>query len=227
MYNALILAGGLGTRLRTVTGGVPKPMVEVAGMPFLYRIMKRLEASNCTRICLSLSYKADYIIQRVRADTPVNVPVSFIVEDEPLGTGGAIKYAAANFIQNEKFLVLNGDTFIDIDYWNFFKQKREATTLLCGVKVNNSGRYGRVGMDGHGLVTSFEEKVNGEAGIINSGLYRLKRSEIVNFDSHNVFSFEKEYLKPSSRKIHCIVSEGFFVDIGIPRDYRLACDYFR
>lgn len=227
MYSALILAGGLGTRLSEVTRGLPKPMVDVAGVPFLYRIMKRLEASSCAHIYLSLCYKADFIINRVLADTPVTVPISFIVEGEPLGTGGAIKHAAESSIKNEEFLVLNGDTFIDIDYLDFFKQRPEATTLLCAVKVHNASRYGRVQLDDNGYITGFREKESSEPGIVNSGLYRLQRTEILKFVTNRVFSFEKDFLTPSYRKIHCIVSDRFFVDIGIPRDYYLACDYFK
>jgi D-glycero-alpha-D-manno-heptose 1-phosphate guanylyltransferase len=119
MFEAVILMGGLGTRLSAISKGVPKPMMSVGGRPFVYHLLEKLEAAGCKRIVLSLHYEAHEIISQITQDMPVNCEIVFVKEDRPLGTGGGLKLAATSIL-GEKFIALNGDTFSSLDYRIFF-----------------------------------------------------------------------------------------------------------
>lgn len=225
MFQAVILAGGFGTRLKSVSGDIPKPMVDVAGEPFLYRLMRKLEANGCDRIILSLGYRADYVKQRVLEDRPVNSEVLFSVENEPLGTGGGIK-KAASLITEEKFIVLNGDSYSDIDFEDFYRKGEGAGLLISGVTVNDVSRYGTLELDQDKKVISLVEKGMTGSGIINSGIYIVTKSEILNYPQDS-FSFEQNFVQSYSASFFAYVTDGYFIDIGIPEDYHAACEYFK
>lgn len=224
MFEAVILAGGMGTRLKSVSGDLPKPMVNVAGTPFLYRLMRQLEASGCSKIVLSLGYRADYVQARVETDQPVKIPVDFAIEHEPLGTGGAIKNAALQ-ISADKFLVLNGDSYSDIDFLEFSRIARNADLLISGVSISEAGRYGTLNLTDEKDVEQLVEKGVTGPGIINSGIYVVRKDEIVGFPSER-FSFETDFVRTYKGKFKAQVNDGYFIDIGIPEDYHRACEYF-
>lgn len=225
MYDVVILAGGLGTRLKSVSGEIPKPMVDVSGKPFLYRLMEYLETQDVKRIILSLSYKADYIIERVVKDNPVSCVVDFVVESEPLGTGGAIKYACQK-VNTEKFIVLNGDTYCELDYKEFVKASLKTDLLISGVEVNDVSRYGCLDIDENSNVYAIAEKGRTGVGIINSGIYVISRQSINNYPSAK-FSFESDFLTNFNGTFSVFVSSAYFIDIGIPQDYYKACEKFK
>jgi D-glycero-alpha-D-manno-heptose 1-phosphate guanylyltransferase len=225
MFEAVILAGGKGTRLSSVSRGLPKPMVDVGGEPFLYKLMKRLESRGCARIVLSLGYKADYVVRRIEADKPVDCEICFSIEDTPLGTGGAIK-KSMSLVRAERFLVLNGDTYCDINYDSLFKYSQDYDLVLSGVKVLDSGRYGMLTLDDANNVLSINEKGASREGVINSGIYVVSKKDMLNFD-RDVFSFEEDFLKTFKGSFKCFQSNGYFIDIGIPEDYYKACDTIR
>lgn len=221
MFEAVILAGGQGTRLKSVTGELPKPMVDMGGTPFLYRLMQRLEGQGCSRIVLSLCYQADYIVERVRADKPISIPVDFVIETTPLGTGGAIKLAA-NVIKADKFLVLNGDTFSDIDYQALMDYALQADLVICGVYIEDVSRYGTLELGTDKAVLAMYEKGRSGPGFINSGTYVITTADIKAVDA-TTFSFEQNFVQGYQRRFKAFVSNGYFIDIGIPEDYYRAC----
>lgn len=225
MFEAVILAGGQGTRLKSVTGELPKPMVDVNGIPFLYRLMKRLEEQGCQRIVLSLCYKADYIIERINNEQPVSCVVNFAVEKQPLDTGGAIKYSS-QYITTEKFIVLNGDTYSDLDYNELVEHAKTSGLVICGVHINDVSRYGTLEIDDNNAIKSMNEKGSTGPGIINSGTYVITTKEITRFEK-DIFSFERDYVKNYSGTFTAFVSKGYFIDIGIPEDYHRICQQIK
>ncbi|WP_095497555.1 nucleotidyltransferase family protein [Paraferrimonas haliotis] len=222
MFEAVILAGGEGTRLKSVTGDLPKPMVDINGVPFLYRLMQRLESHGCNKIVLSLGYKADFIIERILKDRPVQCHIDFSVEKEPLGTGGAIKLSAKK-ISTESFVVLNGDTYCEIDYMDFNKVATGYSLMMSGIFVNDVSRYGKLKVDDNNRVISICEKGGSGPGIINSGVYVINADEIKAYE-RDVFSFEEDYLRNYPRNLRVYQLDGYFIDIGIPEDYLKACE---
>jgi D-glycero-alpha-D-manno-heptose 1-phosphate guanylyltransferase len=225
MFEAVILAGGQGTRLKSVTGELPKPMVDVNGVPFLYRLMKRLEEQGCQRIVLSLCYRAGYIIACIHKDQPVDCAVDFAVEEQPLDTGGAIKYAA-QYITTEKFVVLNGDTYSDVDYNELAEHAVTAGLVICGVHVEDVSRYGTLDIAENNTIKSMNEKGATGSGIINSGTYVITTNEITRF-AKDIFSFERDYVKNYTGNFTAFISKGYFIDIGIPEDYHKICQQIK
>lgn len=225
MYDVVILAGGLGTRLKEISGEIPKPMVDISGRPFLYRLMEYLEQQGVRKIILSLSYKANYIIDRIKEDTPVNCEIDFIVEENPLGTGGAIKLATSK-VTTDKFIVLNGDTYCELDYDDFIKSSEESDLLISGVKVDDVSRYGSLQLDCDNNVLAMNEKGQDGPGIINSGIYLLSKNVIGDFPQDK-FSFETDFLPNFEGVFRAYTSKPYFIDIGIPEDYHKACEKFK
>ncbi|MGF1839410.1 nucleotidyltransferase family protein [Vibrio atlanticus] len=225
MYDVVILAGGFGTRLKAVSGEIPKPMVDISGEPFLFRLMKYLEEQGVRRIILSLSYKADYIIEQVQKYTPVDCDIDFIVEKEPLGTGGAIKFAASK-VETDRFIVLNGDTYCELDYRAFISNSANIPMLISGVEVNDVSRYGSLQLDEENNVVAMLEKGSKGSGLINSGTYLLCKKIIEDFPLDK-FSFETDFLPQFNGLFKAYKSKPYFIDIGIPEDYHKACEKFR
>jgi len=213
--------GGFGTRLKSVSGTTPKPMVLIGDEPFVYKLMKKLEAGGCSKIILSLHFRANYIIEKIRADCPVNCPVCFVVEDEPLGTGGGIKLAAKQ-ITSEYFLAINGDTYCDINYADLYSQRDGFDLAIAGIHVKDINRYGFLDLDADmGIVALREKGASGE-GYINCGTYLIKRQKVTDFPATK-FSFEKDFIPTCNFPITSYLVNGMFVDIGIPKDYFYAC----
>ena len=221
MFEAVILMGGFGTRLKSVSGDIPKPMVLVGGEPFVYKLMKKLEADGCVKIVLSLHFGAEYIIEKVKRDKPVKCVVVFVIEDEPLGTGGGIKLAAGE-ITSDYFIAINGDTFSEIDYAAFYTQNYGFELVIAGVNVKDVSRYGSLELDSDMNINRMHEKGLAGEGFINSGSYLIGRQSIVDFGAVE-FSFEKDFIAESCFPIKCHLVSGIFIDIGIPEDYFSAC----
>ena len=217
--------GGFGTRLKSVSKGVPKAMMPVGGAPFVYLLLKKLEASGCKRIIFSLHYQSDQIIKQIMADSPVNCELVFVVEDKPLGTGGALKFAT-NSISEERFIALNGDTFSSLDYAKFFKQMMNNEFVIAGLGVESAERYGSLYFDDDHILTGITEKGILGPAIINTGTYLISKS-FINEIEEDVFSFEKVFIPRHLGRAKVFVFEGEFIDIGIPKDYHLACEYFK
>lgn len=224
MFECVILAGGFGTRLKSVSGDIPKPMVAVGDEPFLYKLMRKLEADGCSKIILSLYYRSDYIISRINADRPVQCKVQFCVENSPLGTGGALKLAA-EYVSQEKFIVLNGDTYQDIDYSDFFDKSVGSDLFISASRVSDCQRYGVLNLDNDLNVMSMSSGGFCGSGYINSGTYVVNTKDVVSF-TKEAFSFEADFIQHFDGIFKAYVTNGEFIDIGVPEDYYRACARF-
>ena len=220
----IVLAGGLGTRLRNTIGNYPKCMAEVDGKPFLEYIFHYLKQQGVSRIILSLGYKHEIILHWL-ANNKFDLDIDHVIEEEPLGTGGGIALAMAK-AQTENVFVVNGDTMFRVDMkamLAFHTEKKAATTLALK-EMHNFNRYGLVNTDDNGFIISFEEKKQTDKGYINGGVYIIDRNKLKVISFPEKWSFEKDYLEPSvSKKILAGFKEsGYFIDIGIPEDYSKA-----
>jgi D-glycero-alpha-D-manno-heptose 1-phosphate guanylyltransferase len=221
---AIILAGGLGTRLRSVLPDLPKAMAPVAGKPFLGWLIGRLLEQGVTHIILSLGYRHDAITDYVREAFP-EAAISCSIEQEPLGTGGGI-LKACNQAMSEHVLVLNGDTFFDVSLSALARRHalKNADCTLALKPMHDISRYGVVEIGTDDAITGFREKQHNAEGLINGGVYLLDRKAFLSEDLPEKFSFEKDYLEAfvGMRAFFGYVDEGYFIDIGIPADYERA-----
>lgn len=217
---AIVLAGGLGTRLRSVVQDLPKPMAPINGKPFLAFVLEYLKRQGITEIILSVSHKYE-LIQKYFKDEFDGVKIHYNIEKELLGTGGAIK-DALKLVKNEVY-VLNGDTFFDID----LKKLTLSSSKICIAlkQMQNFDRYGTINVDEHGFTTSFKEKIFKKQGLINGGIYLLKKNIFDEFNLEEKFSFE-EFLQENYKtlKIQTQIFDDYFIDIGMPEDYQIFCN---
>jgi len=223
---AIILAGGFGTRLKEVVADVPKPMAPVNGKPFLDYLVRYLRYYGVEKIILSVGHMSDKIISHYGDQC------TYSVENEPLGTGGGIRLALEK-CKHTNVLVLNGDSFFDIDLKAFFNKHSEAISdcSLALRKVENAARYGTLQLGEMGVIKEFKEKSGQEQpGIINAGVYLLDRQVFLDeTEGQKVFSIEKDYFEKNVSKLNLygFTFKGYFIDIGIPEDYRRAQDEFK
>lgn len=217
---AIVLAGGLGTRLRSVVSDLPKPMAPIGDKPFLEYILKYLQKNGITRVILSVGYKWETIKEYFGYKWE-NIELVYSVEDEPLGTGGAIKKAMKQ-LKTGHVYIINGDTFFDVDLKSLVLE--DNSKLILSLKhMINFDRYGCVESDDNNLVKAFTEKGYRESGNINGGIYLASKNIFDNFDLDEKFSFE-EFMQVNFEelKISVKVFEKYFIDIGIPEDYQKA-----
>jgi D-glycero-alpha-D-manno-heptose 1-phosphate guanylyltransferase len=223
---AIVLCGGLGTRLGVLTRNTPKPMLSVAGRPFIAHVLDRLCIPELEGIVLAAGFAWEHLHSFV-GECWRTLPVQYSVELQALGTGGAIALAM-NQLNLAEAIVINGDTLFDIDLQSFLQQSAQradapSTTWLALRAVDDCTRYGRVETDVHGRVQSFGEKGHSGAGWINGGIYRLRRAELDRFGAIP-FSLESDYLAVdcSRQLMFGIQSAGYFIDIGLPADLARA-----
>ena len=221
---AVILAGGLGTRLRSVVADVPKCMAPVNGKPFLSFVIDHLQRQGIERFIFSLGYKSGMITDFLKKDFP-SLRYALSIEDEPLGTGGAIK-KALSVSEDKSVVVANGDTLYKADIVEMY-QLHELSGAHCTLALKpmvNFDRYGVVELNEQCLVQAFKEKQFYESGLINGGVYAINRVKFLDEHLPDVFSFEKDYLEPlcCDRTILGVVQDKYFIDIGIPEDYARA-----
>lgn len=219
---AIVLAGGFGTRLREVVPDLPKPMAPVAGKPFLEILLCSLSRKGFSRVVLSLGFMADKI-SGYFGDRFAGMELSYVVEDHPLGTGGAVRLALSNCRQDHVY-VFNGDTFLDLeaDAVEHLWQDRHHP-IIVGRAVPDTARYGRF-LTADGRVTGFTEKGVAGPGLINAGCYVFDRCQLDGFALNEPFSLEADFLVKAVQQmpVDVFVTEGLFIDIGIPEDYARA-----
>ena len=178
------------------------------------------------KFILSTGYKHQ-IIEDYFGNCFKNIPIEYCIEKEPLGTGGAIK-KANNFIETENFIVINGDTFIQLNYMDLLAfHKNEMFTMVLK-SMQNPYRYGTVNLE-ENRITHFNEKSPSlVTGLINTGVYVINNKIINHFPVSEKFSFEKDFLEVKSNEMIMkgYQTEGYFIDIGIPQDYKKANDEF-
>ena len=220
----IILAGGLGTRLRNTIGDYPKCMAAVNERPFLHYIFQYLQQQKCERVILSLGYKHEIITSWLQKESP-SFQTDFVIETEPLGTGGGIQLALQK-TNDDNVAVLNGDTFFNIDLNQLFTfhHEKNAAASLALKPMTQFERYGAVRVNENDLILSFEEKRFQEKGLINGGVYVLNKNSFFEKKLPVKFSFEKDYLEAfvSEKKFYGQKNDGYFIDIGIPEDYGKA-----
>lgn len=229
MKEAIILAGGFGTRLQSVVNDRPKCMALIASKPFLYYLFEYLEKNKFKHVVLSLGYKHEIVLDWLKT-VNYSFELSYVVENEPLGTGGAIKYAASK-IREDVFFVLNGDTFFDIDIVSMtdFYLKNKADIVLALKPMENFDRYGCVVLGLNNHIKQFLEKQDRTQGLINGGVYLINKSIFENGTLADKFSFEKDILEKKLDRLDILgyTENSYFIDIGIPSDYNKADIDFR
>ena len=199
-------------------------MAPVKGVPFINYIITYLQKQGVTRFIFSLGYKSEIVIEYTDTHFAALEKI-YVIEEEPLGTGGAIKAACKKAV-SENVLVLNGDTFFDIDLQRLsgFHLLHKAACSVALKPMNNFSRYGAVDTDGKGIITAFHEKQFCESGFINGGIYALQTKTIIDAPLPDKFSFEKDFLEKNtgSGKLYAMAFDDYFIDIGIPEDYERA-----
>jgi D-glycero-alpha-D-manno-heptose 1-phosphate guanylyltransferase len=221
---AIILAGGFGTRLHSLVADVPKAMAPINGRPFLEFLLDILVRNNFTKVILSVHYKSDVIIKYF-ANKYKSLEIEYANENFPLGTGGAIKNSLRLVSENYAF-VFNGDTFLNFDIfainemWQIYK-----LPIIVLKKHTDASRYNSVSIN-ENYITALSKPIqsNGKF-LINTGCYVLPKNCFDGFDYGKSFSFEIDYLNEAVQKLNFkyFIEDTFFIDIGTPADYLHAC----
>jgi len=220
---AIVLCGGLGTRLGPLTRQTPKPLLEVCGKPFVGHVLESLRVSGVSSVCLAVSFHWQKL-KSALGDSWQGMPLSYSVETEPLGTGGAVRQAAMQMGCGEVF-VANGDTLVatNLNGMREMASARKADCVLTLKHLSDTSRFGTVILADDGRITSFSEKTLGGPGFINAGLYWLGEA-VISRMPQGIFSLEKDFLSKdiSSMAVYGFVSDGYFVDMGVPDDLARA-----
>lgn len=219
---AIILAGGRGTRLRKVINNMPKVMAPINGKPFLTYLLDNLSGKGFQRLILSLGYMAnhvsDYFGNKYR-----NMELTYTIEDNPLGTGGAIRAALAK-CKNDYVYIFNGDTFIDLEIPKIEELMSHCTDPVIVVrKVVDTKRYGRLIVQNNRIIKFSEKNMSGN-GYINAGCYVFPKNILDSYPVGKQFSIELEYFTKAveHQRFVAFFTRGKFIDIGIPADYKKA-----
>ena len=222
---AIILAGGLGTRLQGVVKDLPKPMAPVNGRPFLTYILDYLIDYEYQRAVLSVGYLHEKIVDYFGKKYKT-LEIDYAVEEEPLGTGGGILLAMSK-CTTDNVLVINGDTMFKVDltaFEQFYQEKNSLLTIVLR-EVEDVSRYGSVTISKDNLIALFAEKqVTFGRGYINGGVYLINRRLFEKYPQPKRFSFEKDIMTKyyTQECFYAMPSDGYFIDIGIPEDYARA-----
>ncbi len=228
MTTAIILAGGFGTRLRSVVPDLPKPMAPVNGHPFLSFLMDYWIAQGVEKFILSVGYKSE-IIQDFYDNEYHKTPVEYSVEDTPLGTGGGLILAMQKLTTEKEVLVLNGDTFFSVDLpsLKWCSESSNADIVIALFKTKSRGRYGSVNIDAEGRIISFTDEDATSKSYCNGGVYLIQRNIFSKFvktiRSDSFISLEKEIffnLLVNKANLRGFFTQGIFIDIGVPDDYK-------
>ena len=226
---AIILAGGLGTRLRSVVSDAPKCMAPVSGKPFLSFLIFYLQKSGIENFIFSVGYMHEIIEQFLEENYP-DLKYKIALEEQPLGTGGAIKLACTK-TSEKNVLVCNGDTMykIDVALLSKFHEEKKAACSLTLKPMHDFDRYGVVTLNDDQSIRSFKEKQFYKSGLINGGVYALNVDDFLKEPLPEKFSFEKDYLEKkvvfprnTQSQLYGMVQDEYFIDIGIPADYERA-----
>lgn len=222
-FEAIILAGGLGTRIRSLVADRPKVMVDVGGRPFLEMLLERAAHGGVTRAILATGYLHESVATHFGSRWG-EIDIVYSIDDKPLGTGGAVWKALQAAARADVF-VFNGDTFFDVDLRSFrqFHHSHRNDVTLALKPMRHFDRYGTVTL-ANGRVTGFHEKRFAEEGLINGGVYLINRRCAGRLMMPKTFSLEADLLekKVDELKIGGYVSDGYFIDIGMPEDYGRA-----
>ena len=224
---AILLCGGMGTRLRSVVADRPKPMADICGKPFLQYLLEMLRDKGITEVIFALGYMGEMIEEYFQDGSAFGLKIAYSYEEEPLGTGGAIRNALPKILE-EEVLVLNADTYVPMDYQGLYRfhQENDGDFSLATRAVPDISRYGAVRRDAAGRILAWNEKLEdgGQplAGEINGGIYVMKKSLIAEIPEGKQ-SLEQDCVPKwlsEGKRIFGLPFEGYFMDIGIPKDYQ-------
>ena len=224
---AILLCGGMGTRLRSVVSDRPKPMADICGKPFSQYLLEMLRDKGITEVIFALGYMGEMIEEYFRDGSAFGLKIAYSYEEEPLGTGGAIRNALPKILE-EEVLVLNADTYFPMDYQGLYRfhQENDGDFSLATRAVPDISRYGAVRRDAAGRILAWNEKLEdgGQplAGEINGGIYVMKKSLIAEIPEGKQ-SLEQDCIPKwlsEGKRIFGLPFEGYFMDIGIPKDYQ-------
>ena len=224
---AIVLAGGFGTRLAHIVSDVPKPMAPVAGRPFLEYILNDLIENGVTHIVIAVHHMKETIMEHF-GNSYQGAVIEYSVEETPLKTGGAIK-KALSLCREDRVLIINGDTFYKVDLQDMLRcaQKSGKPVCIAVREMTDFSRYGKVDVSEDGLIAAFHEKEFCSKGYINGGIYAIEKDALEKYPE--TFSIEElcfpEMLE--QRKISAYESNTYFIDIGVPEDYAKAQEDFK
>lgn len=224
MNELIILAGGLGTRLRSEVPGLPKCMAPVNGRPFIDFVIEYFQGQGIEKFIFSLGYKHEVIVEYLNMQYAA-INMQYTIEEEPLGTGGAVKCACSK-ASGENVFITNGDTLFKVntdEIKNIHLQNGSECTLALK-PMKNFDRFGVVEIDDRNNIIQFNEKKYYTEGLINGGFYALNIPAFLNKNFPDKFSFEKDYLEKycPDKKFYASVQDNYFIDMGIPEDYKRA-----
>jgi len=231
LQEAIILAGGFGTRLKEVVSDVPKPMAPVNEKPFLDYLLRYVAHYKIKKVVLSVGHLSEKVMEHY-GNNFNDVEIVYAIEKESLGTGGGIKLAMQQ-CTSQDVLVLNGDSFFDVDLYSFYDNHSDSISecSLALRHISHADRYGTITLGEFDFIRAFKEKTNThQAGIINAGVYILNR-ETYNEETpkQKSFSIEKDFFekKLNNLNMYGFTYNGYFIDIGIPDDYKQAQHDFK
>lgn len=224
---AILLAGGLGTRLQSVVPDLPKPMAPIRGRPFLAILLDDLIRAGFTTAVLAVGYRHE-VIRDFFGEHYRSLSLIYSIEREPLGTGGAIALALKHISAPHCFVV-NGDTFLELDYRAMLVSHLEenSTLTVAVLKVSDAGRYGALDIKGNRIL-GFIEKGRFGPTMINGGIYLISRDLLSRYSFPSAFSFETDLLMMHVHELKPLAfpTVGIFIDIGVPEDYHRAQELF-
>jgi D-glycero-alpha-D-manno-heptose 1-phosphate guanylyltransferase len=222
---AVLLVGGKGTRLQSVVSSKPKPLAPVGEKSFLHLLIRQLRSQGIRELVMCTGYLADQIENELGDGSSLDVAIRYSKENEPLGTAGALKLAEPLLAGRSDFLVMNGDSFLEMDIPRFveFHHLKNGLFSVAVRRVENAARYGTVEIDKQYRITGFKEKTGSTAsGLINGGVYIFKSSLLVNIPT-GPSSLERDILPNLlDRRAFALEQQGMFIDIGTPEDYARA-----
>ena len=228
---AIILAGGLGARIREVYPSIPKPMIEVCGTPFIEWVIRFLSLQGLTDFCISIGYKADVIEAYFRERQYNGLNLYCVKEESPQGTAGGFLLSAPKFRNKDYLLAANGDSLILANLTPAFEMVRKDhyDAVIIGRRVKDRSRYGSLESDENGMLVQFGEKEKGE-GLINAGIYIFPRSSLMDFPSNHPLSFEYDVFPSFLQKgikIKVLTVDAPFIDIGTPEAIKEAESFIK
>lgn len=227
MFNipAVLLVGGKGTRLRSVLPSTPKPLASVGDMSFLELLVRQLQSQGIRHLVMCTGFLADQIESEFGDGGKWGVRIEYSREDLPLGTAGAVKLAERHLQHTSDFFVMNGDSFLDVDFRELVQlhHDQRALATIAGLHVMDASRHGTLQIAAGGRVTGFIEKTGLSApGLINAGVYIFDRA-ILDYIPEGPASLERDiFPRVVPQRIYALERRGMFIDIGIPEDLARA-----
>jgi len=224
-FKAVLLVGGMGTRLRSVLPSVPKPLASMGNQSFLQLLIRQLRYQGLRRLVMCTGYLAEQIQFAFGDGREWDVIIEYSKEPSPLGTAGAVKHAQASLGTSRDFLVMNGDSFVEADFHELVRFHRGHGGLISMAvcRTEDASRFGTVQVDRHGRVIGFGEKTGSHVpGLVNAGVYIFNR-QVLELIPEGPCSLEKQVFPEMLGKgVYAMEQKGMFIDIGTPEDYARA-----